>query len=122
MMNGYLDPLAPAAPATVIVGNLPPEIVTPGYDVYVYVSGDTPAAQTRTYRYAIGAVTQMVAQIGPAPTTFPGFTLAPAGGAGNYIVFRNLTGPSFTLTATPGTGTATRAPVNGIQIVSPTGS
>ena len=29
---------------------------------------------------------------------------APAGGAGNYVVFRNLTTASFTLTATPGTG------------------
>jgi hypothetical protein len=56
------------------------------------------------------------------PTSFTAFTLAPAGGAGNYIIFRNVTGAAFTLTATPGTGTATRAPVNGLQIVSPTGS
>ena len=47
---------------------------------------------------------------------------APAGGAGNYVVFRNLTSASFTLTATPGTGSPTRAPVNGLQIVAPTGS
>jgi hypothetical protein len=51
---------------------------------------------------------------------FGGYKLAPAGGAGNYIVFRNLTTPFFTLAAIPGTGL--RAPVNGIQIVSPTGS
>jgi hypothetical protein len=37
-------------------------------------------------------------------------------------VFRNLNTATFTLTATPGTGTNMRAPVNGLQIVSPTGS
>jgi len=56
------------------------------------------------------------------PATFTGYTLAPAGGAGNYVVFRNLTGASFTLTATPDSGSTKRAPVNGLQIVAPTGS
>ena len=122
MMNGYLDPSAAATPATITVSGLPATITTGGYDVYVYVVGDIPSAGTRTYRYAIGGTTFTVSQTGPAPTTFPGFTLAPPNGAGNYVVFRAVTGASFTLTATPGTGTQTRSPVNGIQIVSPTGS
>ena len=68
------------------------------------------------------ATTITVSQTGPSPSTFPGQTLAPAGGAGSYVVFHNVSGATFTLTATPGTGPQTRAPVNGIQIVWPPGS
>jgi hypothetical protein len=123
MMNGYLDPHSttmPNLPATVVVSGLPTAITTGGYDVYVYTGGEVPSGVTRTYSYAIGTVSFTVSQTGPSPTTFGGYKLAPAGGAGNYIVFRKLTDAFFTLTATPGTGA--RAPVNGIQIVSPTGS
>ncbi|MBC8132640.1 MAG: hypothetical protein H7X95_06635, partial [Deltaproteobacteria bacterium] len=122
MMNGYLDPLLPSTPATIVVANLPTAIAEAAYDVYVYVSGDVQVAQMRTYRYAIGTTTFVVTETGTVPTAFPGFTLAPEGGAGNYVVFRNISGTSFTLTATPGSGSPSRAPVNGIQIVSPTGS
>jgi hypothetical protein len=123
MMNGYLDPVTPSMPAVVTVSGLPASITGPGYDVYVYVTGDVgTGTNTRTYNYAIGTTMFTVSQTGPAPTSFSTFTLAPAGGAGNYIVFRNLTGATFTLTATPGTGTNTRAPVNGLQIVAPAGS
>jgi hypothetical protein len=121
MMNGYLDPVAVSMPAVVTVSGLPASITAGGYDVYVYVTGDG-ASSTRTYNYAIGTAMFTVSQTGVSPTTFTSFTLAPAGGAGNYVVFRNLTAATFTLTATPGTGNATRAPVNGLQIVSPTGS
>jgi hypothetical protein len=58
-------------------------------------------------------------------TTFGGYVLAPEGGAGNYVVFRNVTETGFTLTAQPMTGSTDqlfRAPVNGIQIVYPAGS
>jgi hypothetical protein len=122
MMNGYLDPPASSTPATITVSGLPAAITGGGYDVYVYVAGNIANATTRTYGYAIGATSVTVTDTGPTPTTFPGFTLAPAGGAGNYIVFRSLTAASFTLTATPGTGNPMRAPVNGLQIVSPSGS
>jgi hypothetical protein len=122
MMNGYLDPTAPATPASIVVSDLPAMIATGGYDVYVYTVGNIPSATTRTYGYAIGATTFTVSQTGPSSTTFPGFILAAAGGAGNTVIFRNVTGVSFTLIATPGTGSPTRAPVNGIQIVAPTGS
>jgi hypothetical protein len=121
MMNGYLDPTSATAPATVKIAGLPASL-SGGYDVYVYTLGDLPSTSTRTYQYAIGAATTTVSQTGPSPLTFPGFTLAPSGGAGNYVIFRNVTGATFTLTATPGTGPQTRAPVNGIQIVWPTGS
>jgi hypothetical protein len=121
MMNGYLDPSSSTSPATVKVGGLPAHIAA-GYDVYVYALGDLPGASTRTYLYAIGNTTVTVSQTGPSPSTFPGQTLAPAGGAGSYVVFHNVSGTTFTLTATPGTGPQTRAPVNGIQIVWPPGS
>jgi hypothetical protein len=121
MMNGYLDPSSSTMPATVKVSALPARIAG-GYDVYVYAFGDLPGAATRTYQYAIGTTTITVSQTGPSPSTFPGQTLAPAGGAGSYVVFHNVSGAAFTLTATPGTGTQTRAPVNGIQIVWPPGS
>ena len=122
MMNGYLDPSTPATPATITVSGLPATITTGGYDVYVYAVGDIPDATTRTYGYTVGATTFVVSQTGPAPTTFPGFALALPNGVGNYVIFRAVTGASFTLTATPGTGAPTRSPINGIQIVAPTGS
>jgi hypothetical protein len=122
MMNGYLDPTSPATPATIVVSGLPPAMTAGGYDVYVYTLGHL-ASGTRTYSYTIGASTITVSQTGPSPTIVPGFTLVPNTnpGMGNYVIFRNLTDASFTLTATPTTGVP-RAPVNGIQIVSPTGS
>ncbi len=121
MMNGYLDPLSSSSPATVTVSNLPIALTTSGYDVYVYSSGEITTATTRTCRYAIGNMSYTVTEVGPTSTTFPGFTEARDGGKGNYMVFRKLTSASFTLVATPGTTATPRAPINGIQIVSPPG-
>ena len=123
MMNGYLDPhsaIIPQAPATIVVTNLPATMTSNGYDVYVYVEGALPAGAVRTASYSIGASTFTVTATGPSPATLSGYQLVtqPAG-TGNYLVFRNLTQPSFTLIATPGQNG--RAPVNGMQIVSPAG-
>jgi hypothetical protein len=122
MMNGYLDPTSIGMPATVMVDSLPPAFVAGGYDVYVYTLGHLDSG-ARTYNYTLAGATFSVSQTGLSPTTVPPFVLAPTTNprAGNYVIFRNVAGASFTLTATPGTGTP-RAPVNGIQIVSPTGS
>ena len=126
MMNGYLDPGAPASPATVTVTGLASPMSS-GYDVYVYCDGDVFSAFSRTYNYTIGSTTHTAMQMGPNTHAFTGYTLAPIGGTGNYVVFSNVTGTSFTLTATPGTtnsgpgATDFRAPVNGIQIVYPSG-
>jgi hypothetical protein len=119
MMNGYLDPLSSTSPATVMVSKLPTELTAAGYDVYVYVSGEIRSPNTRTGRYTLGTTSLTVSEVGPTPTTFAGFTQARDGGTGNYIVFRKLTGAAFTLTATPGTNTPTRAPIDGMQIVFP---
>ena len=102
--------------------NLPPSITANGYDVYVYCAANFATAVTRTYNYSIGATTFSVVETGPSPMTFPGFTLAANQGQGNYVVFRKVTGPGFTLTARPSV-TATpdpqRSPLNGFQIVWP---
>jgi hypothetical protein len=76
-------------------------------------------------RYTIGVTAHTTKNTGPMTQTFQGYTLAPEQGQGNYIVFRNVSGTTFTLTAQPLTGSTDgnlRAPVNGIQIVYPAGS
>ena len=125
MMNGYLDPRAVASPVTVSVTGLASPMSS-GYDVYVYCYGDIYLVETRTFRYTIGSTTHAVSETGISVHAFAGFTpVTSEGGTGNYVVFHNVTGTRFTLTATPGTaGTSTssqRAPVNGIQIVYPSG-
>ena len=39
------------------------------------------------------------------------------GAAGDWIVFKDVTGSSFTLTGTPTSGSPPRAPINGIEVV-----
>jgi hypothetical protein len=83
----------------------------------------------RSYQYAIGNTTFTVVQsmgMGtppPPPTPYP-YVVAPDGGMGTHIIFRGVTGSSFSLTVKPAGGAANspRAPVNGFQIVSPSGS
>jgi hypothetical protein len=126
MMNGYLDPRQTDAPATVEVKDLPSPMNS-GYDVYVYCYGDIYlAGDTRTAQYSIGSTTHTVLETGMSVHAFPGYAeVTSEGGTGNYLVFRNVSGTSFKLTAHPGYATLTglhRAPVNGIQIVYPSGS
>jgi len=130
MMNGFLEA---KDTSFVTVSVTLPSSMSGGYDVYVYCYGYVDAT-TRTYQYTIGSTTQIVSQTGHSATAFPGHSLAPAAGAvdagvgaGTYILFSNLTGTNFTLTATPRSSTATptpvlRVPVNGIQVVYPSGS
>ena len=122
MMNGFLE-ARDAVSATISVTL--PISMSGGYDVYVYCYGNIDPT-TRTYQYKIGSTTHAVSQTGRSVTTFPGHTRASEGGAGTYVVFSNVNGASFTLTATPASSTAAppvlRAPVNGIQIVYPAGS
>lgn len=123
MLNGYLDPYSQSAPATVIVTGLPASSPAVSFDVYVYAYGSL-GGGSRTSRYSIGATSVTVSQIGPNAARFTGYTAARSGVAGNYVIFKGVSGTSFTLTATPETasGTATRAPLNGLQIVFPSGS
>jgi hypothetical protein len=128
MMNGYLDPRAVNYNATISVTGLP-NPVSSGYDVYVYFYSYMSGVETRLYQYSIGATTYSVTQTGPSTTsTCPAYRLASgadagAAGEGNYVVFHNLNGDHFTLTALPAQNSSgqQRAPVNGIQIVYPSG-
>jgi hypothetical protein len=123
MMDGYLDPQSPALPATIVIANLPVPIGSRGYDVYVYCMGAITSVRTRTYVYRVGMTDVSVSQTGPVTALFPGYQLVtPNDTSGNVVVFHNLSGTMFTLLAIPGTGDTSRAPVNGIQIVSPPGS
>jgi hypothetical protein len=125
MMNGYLDPAAgtsATATATITVSGL--SALTGGYDVYVYFMAQLASGKTRSHKLAIGSTGFTVSQSGASPTTFPGYSAATDGGTtGNYVLFKNVTGTSFTLTSTPVTtnDNALRAPVNGMQIVWPSG-
>jgi hypothetical protein len=130
MMNGYLE--AKDAVSVAVDVTALPSSISGGYDVYVYCYGNIDAT-TRTYQYTIGSTTHFVSQTGHSATTFPGHALANATGSvdagpssGTYVLFQNLTGTSFSLTATPVSSTAVppilRTPVNGIQIVYPSGS
>jgi hypothetical protein len=131
MMNGYLDPASTAnAAATITVSALPAAFTASGYDVYVYVYGNVPSGETRSFQFSMTGTTTTftVTQVGPTDVAsgFPGFVeVTTSGGAGSYVVFRNLSAASFTLTATPGTASMPqrrRCPVNGLQIVAPSGS
>jgi hypothetical protein len=129
MMNGFLGPpwsAIPAAGATLLtVSGLPASFASGSYDVYVYVLGSP--ANMRSYQYAIGntAITVIQATGPPIPPAAPySYMVAPDMGMGTHIIFRGVTGASFALTVKPvgGTTTSPRAPVNGFQIVSPSGS
>ena len=129
MMNGFLGPTWSAIPATgatlLTVSGLPASIASGSYDVYVYVLGSP--VSMRSYQYAIGStaitVTQTTGPPIPPATPYP-YTVAPDMGMGTHIIFRGVTGSSFALTVKPAAGdtSSPRAPVNGFQIVSPSGS
>ena len=114
LMAGYIDTGDTADDSSVdqvVVSGIP--FAT--YDVYVYVYGDTPT-EHRVGIYKIGATTLKVTDFG----SFTGTYKAPTDKdpTGNYVVFKGITGSSFTLTGAPGDtdGTA-RAPIDAVQIV-----
>jgi hypothetical protein len=124
MMNGYLDPAMGTLPsATVTVSGLPSAMGS--YDVYVYFLGKPLSGDTRTHTLTVvtpapnsASTSFTVSQTGPPPTTVPPYLLATAT-TGNYVLFKKVKGPTFTLTSTAVTGGTKRAPINGFQIVWP---
>ena len=115
MMRGYLDNGTGGA-ITVTVAGLP----AGAHDVYVYADGDN-AGFTRTGAYRIsgaGITTTTINLTDTGNTNFNATFTEASNSAGNYVKF-TITASGFTLTATPvsATGTALRAPVNGVQIV-----
>jgi len=115
MMNGYLDTYS-GDTSTVQVWDLPSTFTTNGYDVYVYCDGDNGSA-TRVYSYTIDGTTVDVTD--NANTNYSGTFTQANNSAGNYVRFQNITGNTFTLSATPVSSTDAypRCPINGIQVV-----
>jgi endoglucanase len=129
MMKGYQD-TSNNVPAQIEVTGIP----FAAYDVYVYFDGGNGSA-AREGNYQVmptssfgrkgrtGCDAQNPAVITglDAPNSdFSGtFAQASGGSAGNYVLFPNCTGDTFTLLAVHGASSDNtyRAPVNGIQIV-----
>jgi hypothetical protein len=111
-MKGYLK-TRNGVPTEVVVRN----ISVPAYDVYVYCDSEGfDGVSTYTCN---GASISGVMDIEEWPIATGGgvFTLVSASNnAGNCVVFRNVSGPTVTITAA-NTGPDFRAPVNGVQIV-----
>ncbi len=117
MMQGYLDDLDGGTSTVSVTGLVG---VPNGYLVYVYTDGDN-TTDTRTAEYTIsgpGVTTSSFTVTDEPNANFSGaFNLVTASQpAGNYVVFP-VQGTGFTITAEPVSGSALRAPLNGLQII-----
>jgi len=137
MMLGYLD-TNDTSITTLTVSGLPASVTGLGYNVIVYYDGDNGTSH-RAGRYEVNNVSQWGRDAGVNfsgtftegqttvdPTIASGGVIdsVPAAvlnavPAGNYMTFRGLTAPSFTLNvqASVSASGTNRAPLNGIQIV-----
>jgi hypothetical protein len=104
LMIGYLDTNG-EDPNSVVVSGLADDAT---YDVVVYTKGGVIG---RGGEYTIGD--QTFAHSDAAP--FSGDYVF--GAAGDYLVFKDVSGSSFELVGLPTTGSPPRAPINGIEIV-----
>ena len=137
LMNGYLDTGSPTT-TTVTFQNIPTDLTSGGYDVYVYATGGT-GARGGGYEVLDAAsgtvlkpwVYKMDSWYAPNYYPVPDGTTITNYGVGNYVVFRGLTSAGITIQASTDFGLGTyargmstpRAPMNAIQLVSPsTGS
>lgn len=109
LMQGYLDN-GDAKPITVSITGL--DAAPRGYDVYLYKDGDN-ANSDMDGTYALNGTP--VTCRDPRGVNFNGTFDNCSDGAGNYILFSNVTGPNLSFTATPTPGL--RSPINAIQIV-----
>jgi len=126
LMTGYLDQnTASPSPIFIQIRNLPPDIASGTYDVYIYVlgghsnKGGEYTCNNAGPLYFVGG-----GDMDNGPFTGRKFVQAmgtdPSYGPddfGNYIVFQGQTGSTVTITATNFFGNNPRAPINGVQIV-----
>jgi len=140
LMLGYLDTPS-AGLTTVTLQNVPAELASKGYDVYVYALGGV-GGRGGSYRIVdakTGTVLRDYIRVQSA-TNATEYVEAPTNlgatangaanlqfGAGNYMVFRGLKATDITVqaqTAAAGGGIGfsgtPRAPINAIQLVTPT--
>lgn len=95
----------------ITVDDIPASFTSATYDAYVYFDSDRTAPNERTMSFTVGDSTVIGKEM---PSNFQGgFFEASDGNAGNYVVFRDLSDATFTLTADSDEG---RAAINGIQI------
>ncbi|MEX2138445.1 MAG: PEP-CTERM sorting domain-containing protein [Pirellulales bacterium] len=117
LMAGYLDTGGVGETGvTIAVTGLPASLTSgTGYDVYVYVKG---GINGRGGDYTLGGTTKNNIVESPFNGTFIEDAIDPGATPGsNYLVFRGVTTPNFTLTTTPLIGSPARAPVNAVEIV-----
>lgn len=130
MMKGYLDN-SNTLPNSVTVSGLPVKFTK--YDVIVYFDGDNgTATRVSNYRFTSlsNGIVQGCAGQGEEGSTITGtdaaganfagtFIQAAGGSAGNYVMFLNCSGASFSLQPVHGgsSDSQVRAPINGMQIL-----
>src|SRR5262249_47921792 len=115
LMKGYLKTRA-GVPTQVVVRN----ISVPAYDVYIYA--DSEGFDGNSVYTANGATISGVMDNQNWPAAMGGGTYVEVTGdsqAGNVVVFKNISGPTLTITAANTAGAPDfRAPINAVQIVS----
>lgn len=121
MMKGYVD-VTNGSVGTITITNIPDSISSNSYDVIVYFDGANGSAN-RNAIFTIGNVTY----IGKDYTFFAGTYIQTtdtsdntiSATAANFVLFTNVTGNSFTVTATPGyaSDNTPHAEFNGIQVI-----
>jgi hypothetical protein len=128
LMSGYFDEPDAPSPSIVVVTNLPADIASGTYDVYLYALG---GRSDRGGQYTVNGVGPLFLLVGGdtdnGPQTGPNYVQAvgddPNYGSndfGNYLLVPGQTGSTVTVTVTnlfSGFDTHPRAPLNGIQIV-----
>jgi hypothetical protein len=128
LMTGYLD-TGDATTTQVKIDSIPTDLTSAGYDVVVYALGGV-GDKGGTYRVtdasgtALAEPVALTALVNPTNYVRVG-SVATAPTNGNFIVFTNIKASSIIVEATTadslGTGSTPRAPINAIQLVSPTG-
>jgi hypothetical protein len=128
LMTGYLDTGDPTT-TSVTLSNLPPQLTSGGYDLYIYFMGGTDNGRYGGYRVldaASGAVLKdyVVLASSSNATGFieaPASTNVPPAAKGNYFVFSGLTATNITIQATTSNTflAGFRAPLNAVQLVAP---
>jgi hypothetical protein len=127
-MTGYLDTGA-ATTTKVQISNIPSNLTSAGYDVVVYALGGV-GNKGGSYRVTDAAGTVLADYVAVNTLVNPSNYVAvgsvsTAPNDGNYIVFKNLKADTIVVEATTenglGTGNNPRAPINAIQLVTPSG-
>jgi hypothetical protein len=127
LMTGYLDEnTSTPSPIFAQVRNLPNDMATGTYDVYLYMTNGSPGESAGEYTVNAAGPKYVVAAGGTGQFSGPDFVQAtgddPAYGTtdfGNYVVFGAQTGSVVTITATNNSGISgkDRAVLNAVQIV-----